>query len=158
ISQERDEYELELLRQALELNLPILLVCRGMQLLNVLQNGTLYKDINTDYVTEIEHLVLTNRNKAVHDVSLKENHFVTSLLGSHLKVNSIQHQSIHELGEKLEIIGTAQDGVIEVVTINNRDDVIAVQWHPEMMYKNSNHAVTLFNWLVSKANSQNING
>lgn len=150
-SLERDEYELELLKQALQLNIPVLLVCRGMQLLNVIQNGTLYKDINTELSTHIEHLILTNRNKAVHDVSLKENHFVTKLLGSHLEVNSIHHQSIQQLGDNLEVVGTAKDGIIEIVSFTNRDDVIAVQWHPEMMYKNSDHAVTLFNWLINKA-------
>ncbi|MGM8213640.1 gamma-glutamyl-gamma-aminobutyrate hydrolase family protein [Virgibacillus sp. W0430] len=151
ISHERDEYEFELLKQALQLDIPILLVCRGMQLLNILQKGSLYKDINTELKTPIEHLILKDRDKAVHNVSLKANNFVTTLMGEHLQVNSIHHQSINRLGECLEVIGTSEDGIVEVVTFTNREDVIAVQWHPEMMYKTSDHAVKLFNWLVNKA-------
>lgn len=151
ISLERDEYEFELLTEALKLNIPILLVCRGMQLLNVLQNGTLYQDIETDYETSIEHLVLKNRNEPAHDVTLIENHFVTDILGEKLEVNSLHHQSIHNLGTDLEVIGQSPDGIIEVIAINGKNNVVGVQWHPEMMYKHSEHAVKIFNWLISKA-------
>lgn len=151
LSIERDEYELELLKQALQLGIPILLICRGMQLLNIVQNGTLYSDIDSERPTNLKHLTIENRSQVVHDVNLKNNHFVSSLIGNTVKVNSIHHQSIKHLGDNLEIVGEATDGIIEVVTFKNRKDIIAVQWHPEMMYEESEHAKKLFNWLIDEA-------
>lgn len=155
ISLERDEYEIELLKQALDIGIPILLICRGMQLLNVVQNGTLYNDIDSEITTTIKHLTIWNRSEAIHDVDLRQDHFVSSLIGNTIKVNSIHHQSIKHLGENLEIVGEARDGIVEVITIKDREDVIAVQWHPEMMYQESKHARVIFNWLVEKANNNN---
>ncbi|WP_153731547.1 gamma-glutamyl-gamma-aminobutyrate hydrolase family protein [Sporosarcina obsidiansis] len=151
ISVERDEYEIELLKQALDMEIPILLVCRGMQLLNIVQNGTLHKDIKTELSTKIDHLTLTNQSQPVHDVDLKKEHFVSSLLGNTVKVNSIHHQSIKHLGGNLEIVGCAKDGIVEVITFQDREDIMAVQWHPEMMYQESEHAKLIFNWLIDKA-------
>lgn len=153
ISLERDEYEIELLKQALEIGIPILLICRGMQLLNIVQNGTLYGDIDSEIPTKIEHLTIENRSKGAHDVDLKEDHFVSSLIGNTIKVNSIHHQSIKQLGKNLEVVGEARDGIVEVITFKDREDIIAVQWHPEMMYKESSHAKIIFNWLINKANT-----
>ncbi len=154
---ERDEYELELIKQALDIGIPILFICRGMQLLNIVQNGTLYGDIASEITTKIKHLTVENRSKAVHDVVLKEEHFVSSLIGNTINVNSIHHQSIKHLGENLEIVGKSRDGIVEVITFKDREDIIAVQWHPEMMYQESGHAKIIFNWLIDKANANQKN-
>jgi putative glutamine amidotransferase len=115
---ERDDYESALLREAMARGMPVLAICRGMQLLNVVCGGTLIQDI-------------PNHRKTVHDVDLSPP--LTSIYGAdRITVNSRHHQAVGLPGKGLVVIARdPADGVIEGLALAGHKFAIAVEWHPE---------------------------
>jgi len=115
---ERDEMELSAVQEALRVGMPVLAICRGMQLLNVRLGGTLVQDIGESH-TGVEHAV-----------AIAEGSRLESMLGGEAQVNSRHHQAVDRLGEGLVITATA-DGIVEGVELEGAEFVLGVQWHPE---------------------------
>lgn len=132
----RDAFELRLLAAALERDLPVLAICRGLQLLNISRGGTLHAHLT-------DHPVGAGR---AHDVHLVEGGLAAQLYGPVVPVNSLHHQAVAEVGEGLVVTGCAPDGVAEVLELPGRD-VVAVQWHPEQLPTRE----PVFDWLISAA-------
>jgi gamma-glutamyl-gamma-aminobutyrate hydrolase PuuD len=127
--QSRDDLEIRLLNQALESNVPVLAICRGLQLFNVAHGGTL-----------IQHLDSREHEKKPELPASAETHKTvihpdTKLAGSigtgEMGVNSRHHQAIGKLGEGLRVAAVSPDNVIEAVERPDKDFAVAVQWHPE---------------------------
>ena len=138
----RDEYEIALVRLALEKDLPVFAICRGVQLLNVARGGTLIQDIPDEVGTSVEHRVKEPRFAIAHDVWLTPGTLLERTLRERLEddadsfaVNSRHHQAPKDLGEGLVASATAPDGVIEAVEDPNRRFVLGVQWHPENFWR-----------------------
>lgn len=133
---ERDSMESVLFNHAVELDKPILGICRGLQLFNVALGGTLYQDIPTQHTTStIEHNQTPPFMEAVHDVFIeKDTDLHRMLQKDSMKVNSLHHQGIKDLAEQLVPAARAEDGLIEAVVMPNKKFTIAVQWHPEFNY------------------------
>ena len=130
----RDEFELSVLERALELELPVLGICRGLQLINCFYKGTLILDLGEQ---NIVHKKVSDEDKA-HQLSVVENSFLKeiSTVSSGL-VNSAHHQAIDKLGESLKIAAQSDDGVIEAIELKiPYPFFLAVQWHPERMEEN----------------------
>ena len=138
---ERDELELGLLAAALPMELPVLGICRGIQMLNVHQGGTL-----AQHVPEHSHFDRPT-DTLVHPVRFAEGSALHGLYGCSVEVNSLHHQTLDELGHDLTATAWADDGCIEGVEMG--DWVVAVQWHPEMMTTRATDP--LFGWLVERA-------
>ena len=117
---ERDEMELALVREAQERGLPILGICRGLQLLNVSYGGTLLQDIGAAH-TKVRHEVEIAAGSQLYAIAG----------GPGYKVVSRHHQAIGRLGSELTVSARAADGIIEAVEDPARRFVVAVQWHPE---------------------------
>ena len=132
----RDQQDIALTKYALEKDLPILGVCRGIHILNVALGGTLYKDIEEE--GGFEHHANGEkypRNVPWHSVSLEEGSLLEEIFGSDsIMVNSYHHQAVREPGKGVRVIGRSIDGVIEAVVVDGHRFAAAVQWHPEMMY------------------------
>jgi putative glutamine amidotransferase len=127
----RDDYELRLARGALERGLPVLGVCRGMQLLNVARGGTLVQDLAGE--GGIEHYAREKWDRPVHDVELEPgSRLARACGGSGTTVNSVHHQAIDRLGTSLRATGRAADGVIEGIE-DEQGLAVGVQWHPEFL-------------------------
>lgn len=131
---ERDFAEIEQLHFASDCSIPILAICRGMQLVNVFRGGTLLQDLGHDSY----HLLKTTeadqpgRHRAAHPVMVMPGTRLASILGvSTLDVNSRHHQRIETLGRGLTISACAPDGTIEAIEGIGDEFVIGVQWHPE---------------------------
>ena len=123
---ERDDFELRLARGAAERDLPILGVCRGMQLLNVARGGSLVQDVDEHYARE-------GWDRPVHDVQLEHGSRLARAFGSStLAVNSVHHQAVERLGEGLHVSARAADGVIEGIE-DEHGLALGVQWHPEFL-------------------------
>jgi putative glutamine amidotransferase len=127
VAQKKEESDLMLVRNALDMDLPILGICYGAQLLNVSLGGSLLQDISSSNLLEHKRGVL-------HKVRLERDGRLYKLLGvDRLEVNSFHHQAIDRLGKGLRVCARAEDGLIEAVESTDKSFVLAVQWHPERM-------------------------
>lgn len=133
IESDRDGIELTLTRMALERDLPVLGICRGIQTLNVACGGDLYQDIATQLPEAQEHdghhLPRDHRS---HAVTVKPDSLLHAIVGvDELQVNSLHHQAARKVGDGLLVTAQAPDGVIEAIEARGRRFVLAVQYHPE---------------------------
>ena len=114
----KDEIELALLRQALEKKLPILGICRGSQLLNIVCGGTLYGDVQKEKRSRLKHINFAHYDTYRHPISIKPGSPLSKWYGrSELRVNSYHHQGIRELASRFKHMAHAQDGLVEAFTI-----------------------------------------
>ncbi len=143
-----DEYQLTLIRSALESGKPILGICRGHQLLNVACGGTLLQDLSEASNSCLKHYQNGRQYEVMHQVKTASGSLLENWLGSEFWVNSYHHQAIREVGAGLTVMATASDGVIEALRMGDRDFVLSVQWHPEMMVVKSDQMMVLFEELV----------
>jgi putative glutamine amidotransferase len=137
ISFERDQMEFNLLDMAIRDGLPFLGICRGCQVVNVGLGGTLYTDLPDQFGSSIEHCISQNEPKDLiaHSVTVTSGSWLANVTGkSELCVNSRHHQGIHQLGDGLQVMATAPDGLVEAVCLFSHPFGMAVQWHPENMF------------------------
>lgn len=147
VNRARDEFERELLTRACSRDVPVLAICRGMQLLNVIFGGTLFQHI-PDHQS---HWDVPNASTSRQPVSIDPASQLFRIVGMHqLKVNSLHHQAIRTIGDSLVVTATGDDGIIEGLEISGRDNVVGVQWHPELLTGEMGHP-ELFRWLVGIA-------
>ena len=132
---ERDEMELKLCRMADQWDLPVLGICRGIQILNVAFGGTLYQDISSQYETAVAHRMEKPYHRTCHSCILTE--------GSPLRiacdrdvigVNSHHHQAIKTIAPGFLPMGRSEDGIIEAIWHPGKRFLWAVQWHPERIW------------------------
>lgn len=128
---ERDESDLELMKQALKQNLPVLAICRGLQVLNVAFGGTLYQDIPSEVEGAVQHTQKSARYEKVHPITVKEGTKLFSITGGEIMTNTFHHQSAKELGRGLIVSARAHDGIIEAIEHPEYAFCLGVQWHPE---------------------------
>lgn len=132
VDEMRDEVELLLGAAFLAARKPILGICRGCQVINILFGGGVYQDIKTEQGSELPHMDMDNRLSGTHTVSVCEGSFLHSLIGGELFVNSTHHQAIDAPAPGLTAVATAPDGIIEAVESEN-GAILGVQWHPELL-------------------------
>jgi putative glutamine amidotransferase len=133
VNARRDEVEIDLVRLACERGLPVLAVCRGIQLLNVALGGSLIQDLPTADRPRPGHMVPQHWNTAAHAVRLTPGTMLRRLLGPEVSVNSLHHQAVDKVAPGLRLAGQAPDGVIEAVEGGGTQFVVGLQWHPEML-------------------------
>ncbi len=152
-SPERDALELPAARVAVELDLPLLCVCRGIQVLNVALGGTLWQDLPGDCPSEILHRQSEPPTEFSHTVTVPEGTPLRDLAGCEcLRVNSLHHQAVREPAPCLQVMATAPDGVIEAVWHPGKRFVWGVQWHPERLWETDPVSEALFRRFVEAAN------
>ncbi len=134
---DRDEVELALARRAVEEGVPLLAICRGIQVLNVALGGTLYTDIPDQVPDAVTHRGQGPlRNLCAHQVRVAADSRLAAILGaSELCVNSFHHQGIKDLAPGLTPVAWSDCGLIEAVEIPGHPFAIGVQWHPELMVR-----------------------
>ncbi|HET8624165.1 MAG TPA: gamma-glutamyl-gamma-aminobutyrate hydrolase family protein [Gemmatimonadales bacterium] len=132
----RDALELALFAAARARGLPVLGICRGIQLINVAMGGTLWQDLPSERPGAVSHDLGGARNARSHAVRLAPGSRVATALGATaLRPNSFHHQGIRDLAPGLVASGWAEDGLIEAVEVEESDGwLLAVQWHPEEMH------------------------
>lgn len=127
---DRDSWELALTRVALERDLPILAICRGMQILNVALGGSLTQHLPDRIGTE-EHSPTPGRHGR-HAVRLAPGTRLHDVIGANCVVATYHHQAVDLLGTGLTAVGWTEDGVVEAVELAGKRWVTGVQWHPEV--------------------------
>jgi putative glutamine amidotransferase len=135
----RDDFELALLAAAQEERIPILGICRGMQMINVKFGGALYQDLKLDPYAEtglvVEHKQTGSRQEATHTVTLTEpDSLLAAVFQGSCRVNSLHHQAVRRVGRGLKVTAYSEDGLAEAVEdAGDYPFLMAVQWHPEEM-------------------------
>jgi putative glutamine amidotransferase len=127
---DRDAWELGLTRAALERDLPVLAVCRGMQVLNIALGGDLRQDLPQAVGSDL-HLPTVGRHGR-HDVRTEPGSAIHTMCGAQVSVATYHHQSVARLADALTATGWTSDGVVEAVEMHERTWVVGVQWHPEV--------------------------
>jgi putative glutamine amidotransferase len=125
----RDEAELALLEAAVERDMPVLAICRGMQMLNILHGGNLHQHL-PDLVGHEGHRAVLGAFSE-HDVSIEPESVTGRILGGRAGVKSSHHQGLERIGEGLDIVGWAEDGSVEAIEDRSHRFAVGVLWHPE---------------------------
>jgi len=154
VSPARDELEIGLTRRALDDDVPLFAICRGIQVLNVALGGTLVQDLPSERPGPIAHSQREPRAQPTHAVKVMgEGTRLGRVLGAlEVSVNSMHHQAIDTLGFGLREVAWAPDGVIEGVEMPGEERfVLGVQWHPEELVGHDPAARNLFAAVVDAA-------
>jgi putative glutamine amidotransferase len=170
ISPERDEFEIELVRLALKREIPLVGICRGVQVLNVAAGGDIYQDLLDQKPGGIMHQQNAPRDYPIHPVAVASGSRLAQVLtleskwdsglkydldldssGITMRVNSLHHQAIRKVAPNFRVSAWAPDGVIEAVEIITDTLVIGVQWHPEYLWEKDPRFLGLFRSLVEAA-------
>jgi putative glutamine amidotransferase len=149
----RDTVEIRAVESALQRGIPVLAICRGIQVLNVALGGSLYQDIPSEPGSSIAHSQTEPRDRPTHPVTVKAGSRLAETLGvDEVAVNSMHHQSVKALGRGLVEVAWAPDGIVEGVELTDSSRfVLGVQWHPEELVGHSEPARRLFSALVGAA-------
>lgn len=152
----RDEFEIALVLAAAERRMPTLGICRGLQVANVALGGTLYEDIKARVPGALEHRRHgPSVSEPQHRVELEPDSTTATAIGKDtVEVNTVHHQALHDVADRLRVTGRAPDGVIESVEpIDTTWPMWAVQWHPEYLGPDDEPSLSLFRAFVAAARS-----
>lgn len=155
----RDDFEIKLARAAVVKGIPLLAICRGMQVLNVAMGGTLFQDIPSQVTGALEHSVPQPRAGSAHEVWVSKGSQLSTLLADHMEdgetchVNSRHHQSVKDAAKGFDVTATSPDGVVEAMEKIDAPFCVAVQWHPENFWRTGEFR-ELFEGLVKAANGR----
>ena len=155
INPKRDEQELLLVRLAVDMNIPILGICRGMQVLAAALGGDVHQDI---YAALGEGMLNhdqepAERHVATHDVRISNDTLLHRIFScGTIAVNTFHHQSVSSVPVGFDVVATSPDGVIEAMEAVDGRVILAVQWHPESFILNGDRCMMpLFDWIVGEA-------
>ncbi len=148
---ERTAFEKDLLEAALAARLPVLGVCGGMQLLNVVRGGTLYQDLVAD-AGLAGHEQPAPKDAPSHEARIAPGTLLAGLVGpAPLPVNSTHHQAVREPGAGVLVSARAPDGVAEAIELPDLPFALGVQWHPEACLRHDPRHAALYRGLVQAA-------
>ena len=149
---ERDYMEKLIFQSAYKKEKPILGICRGIQVINIFLGGTIYQDIESQYISNISlgHYQKSANEVKTHSVNIKKNSLLDKIIGKdNIKVNSFHHQAISRLAPCLKIAGSSSDSIIESVYDPCRKFLLGVQWHPEHLYPFDEDQMKIFKTFVN---------
>lgn len=152
----RDNMDKYILERAVDKNMAVLGICRGIQIMNGVYGGTLYQDLESEFSSNLEHHMEPPYDRGIHSVSIVENTPLHNILNkSKCDVNSYHHQAIKDLGSAFKIMAKADDGIIEGIYMPDKKFVLGVQWHPEFSYKVNEDSRKIFSAFVNASIGEN---
>lgn len=158
ITPDRDGCEIEIAKKSIEMSIPILGICRGLQILNVAMGGTLYQDIYAQKKSDeiIKHTQMAPRWYGSHKVFIESNTMLLDIMKKEtILVNSFHHQAIKTLGDGLKINAYSPDKIIEGIEGTDEQFILGVQWHPENMWEKNKIFLELFKAVVGASKKNN---
>lgn len=153
LAEKRDILETGLMPEVLKRDVPLLGICRGMQLLNAILGGDLYQDLSTDFSDKVNHDREKPNDAFHHRIVVDRETFPGRLLGEkYVKVNSLHHQGVDTLAPELVPFAVSEeDGLTEGFFHPDKTWVVGVQWHPELIYKKSPGNRRIWEDFIAKA-------
>jgi putative glutamine amidotransferase len=147
----RDNFELELVKRALERELSILGICKGCQVLNIAFGGSLYQDLYRQKSAVLKHVQEAPRWYPTHRVRIEaDSHLYRIVRQELIEVNSIHHQAIKEVSPCFKVAAYSADGVIEAIEKKEGAFVLGVQWHPECLWQDSKENFNIFKEFIEQ--------
>lgn len=152
VDPDRDAFELALYRAARARSLPVLGICRGEQLINVAEGGTLHQHIGRE-LSSLDHSQEAGDGEPHHSVTLEAGSLVAEAYGSgEVTVNSYHHQAVDQPGAALRVTARSSDGLAEAVEGTEGAWLLGVQWHPEMSFRRHEKHLAPFRAFVDAVN------
>ena len=149
-----DRCQIPLMQKAIRARKPILAICRGHQILNVVCGGTLYQD-NTLHGGEVfKHFQSADRSDYCHMVHIEPGSTLHTLFGDQIWTNSFHHQSVKDLGRGLRVTARAEDGIVEAIELEDYPFGLGIQWHPEGMFEEEDSMHPLFEAFIQACTSR----
>ncbi len=146
-----DDLEFQLIDMARDAAVPILGICRGLQVINVAMGGTLYQDLPSERPTRLEHPRHGPRDRLAHQLLVESDSQLGGILeGDRFMVNSLHHQGIDRLGAGLVASALSEDGLVEGIETTSGPFLSAVQFHPEELAPSHDFARRLFSAFVGE--------
>ncbi len=150
IAPERDKDETKVCGLAMERKLPILGICRGIQVMNVYFGGTLYQDIPAQLKTEVSHRMEKPYHRSSHNCILEKDSPLYALVGEEtIMVNSHHHQALKTIAPGFLSMGRCEDGVIEAIYHPDEKYIWGVQWHPEKIWDIESSSAKVFEAFIA---------
>ncbi len=145
----RDKSDFYLTEKCIEKDIPLLGICRGIQVLNVVQGGTLYRHIDTNKL--LDHSAVNSYKSIIsHFIDVEKDSFLyEAFKTTRIGVNSFHHQGIKKLGANLKSIAKSEDGLCESVQMENKKFIVATQFHPEMMFEDEKLYLEIFKLFIN---------
>ena len=148
---EIDEHQLRAIRVADELGKPMLGICRGLQILNIAFGGTLYQDISLIPNSYIQHFQKSRKHTPGHEVTIAKDSQLAAIFGTTaILTNSFHHLAVKDCATGFVVSAYAADGVVEGIERQGGTPILAVQWHPEMMYERHPEMFGIFQHFITR--------
>jgi putative glutamine amidotransferase len=153
---ERDRFELPLAREAVKRDVPLFAICRGVQVLNVAEGGTLVQDIPSELRTDVGHAVTEPKNHQTHTIAVTPGSKLARALGGRAPnetcpVNSRHHQAVGAVAPDFVVSATSPDGIVEAIERPASTFCLGVQWHPENFWRTGEFAGLFSDFVAASA-------
>ncbi len=150
---ERDTFELNIIKLAVKRKMPIFGICRGLQVINIALGGTLYQDFSCMSQKTLKHADPKETATIYHKIRIEKDTLLRKIIGKDvINVNSSHHQTNDRIGKGLKTSAFSPDGVIEGLEYPSYGFLLAVQWHPEAIFRRD-HSKKLFEAFIKAAKS-----
>lgn len=149
ISPARDIFEIELTSMAIDLAYPVLGICRGIQVLNIVAGGTIHQDLHLAVDMPLKHKQEAPSWYPTHQIGILPNTKLADILGvNEIRVNSFHHQSVAQVAPGFVVSAESHDGVIEAIENTQAKFLLGVQWHPEHLWMKNEKFLNLFTYFI----------
>lgn len=147
---ERDEFEFTLVKLAMEKEIPVLGICRGHQVLNVVNGGTLYQDISLKEGNNLKHIQSGHGSTVSHKIKVEKGSMLYDILGENALVNSLHHLAVKDIAPGFKVSAIASDGVVEAIEKKDDSFAMGIQWHPEILAGKNEEMLKIFKYFIKQ--------